>query len=1160
VRKKHLILLSLFVTSLVFLVSGSNKVFAAANINIFNELVHPGQVNTYTYDTNGSTPYNNKGYLVVGTGEFKWRSLVFTIEASTPNPNITIEHADICGNKSSGRYGGIDDPVPSGYHSEATTNFIFGSTYGPIFNHPNVTGNNLPPLEQWPYISKTVVGERNCNSNPDKSFRFVTDKGNKGLQYIGKDANGRDRYGGWVYVSFKHLDNSGKSLQNSFRIKVDGQYAKVGYSSDIVKQLRTTDADKNFLNDLGLSLEFGISLTNTDLPKFSFSNYSLGLVKTCRTTPTPRGMQITFYDIDDYSASNYPEGQGPYWQGIGADPDPSHAFYGYPTVEFEIRQQKTWYNSQGVLQKGGWSTLESHILTGKDFLGHTAGSHSEYVVKTDNPLQPGYNYQFKIKNVYTVNAIQFSVPSTADLTTGDLEFYPCSRKPIAYVDSCELLSDGRTTRIRGWAYDDQGVEDKPTVQLKLRGGGDTITDNLTSERSYYPNVVENKLDSLSYEYGNQARDGKYGWEKTYTNLDPDEDYHISGKVFDTGGDEDQDLIVNGYNVTTSPPGDKNIFFPLSDPQLPSSCLPQHSSPVAYLDSCELDPVTGDTILYGWAYDNDANAVDKPDVKISVSGKPTKTVGSGKDYYPNRINQRLNDKGFGNNARDGKYGWEVRYGDLDVDTDYTVSGIVIDVATGGSNKPVRINQWNVATDKEENNFPGKKIPDGCKRPSAAVVCAASQVTFGSDEMTMEDDISVYIRHGRNSPVNQITVISVNFELQADMELSGLIVPTLNKDIPKNTTQAFSRRAKFNVAKTYNDVKAVVTYKDPDVKTITCMQDITVYNKPYLKAFGGDVWVGGKLGGSEGNCNTNKSIYAFTSGSGATTAGASGQFGVTALLNIKGFYSSSQRRGGPDVNKPPKGTTFANFESPGNVYAASTYGGGYNPTTPDDEGGGLCTTNYYNTMDPDSTSANGAFNGDFGGKSGKQQYLNSSKLILNSNITVPRGYQTAVYVDGKDVYINGNISYGTGPRSSIKDIPFFAIIVKGGNIYIDEHVTNIDGLFVAQPVDGSTGKIFTCSKVNGSNATLYGASENYTQCDQKLTVNGALYASKIRFLRNKTTVGRAGDINPEEPGDSNGAAEVINFNPELYLAPSPLSDNLSDDKVSPYESIFTLPPVF
>jgi hypothetical protein len=149
----------------------------------------------------------------------------------------------------------------------------------------------------------------------------------------------------------------------------------------------------------------------------------------------------------------------------------------------------------------------------------------------------------------------------------------------------------------------------------------------------------------------------------------------------------------------------------------------------------------------------------------------------------------------------------------------------------------------------------------------------------------------------------------------------------------------------------------------------------------------------------------------------------------------------------------------------------------------------------------------------------------------------------YVKG-DVYITSNITYaGAGYGSfSVSTIPRYKVVATG-NIYIRNDVSQIDGVYEAG------GKIYTCA-VDPGGGSLIVTSTMDTACRaQRLTVNGALLAPEVKLLRSFGTVGL-----------NNGAAETINFSPEVWLKElRDISGTTTTNTTTEYDAITNLPPV-
>ncbi len=386
--------------------------------------------------------------------------------------------------------------------------------------------------------------------------------------------------------------------------------------------------------------------------------------------------------------------------------------------------------------------------------------------------------------------------------------------------------------------------------------------------------------------------------------------------------------------------------------------------------------------------------------------------------------------------------------------------------------------------------------------------------------------------------------------------------------------------------------------------SCTRSITTGTKPYLKAFGGEVMTGGSFAYSNGGSCTpppgRGGIYAWSAtDSSGRHIGSSAQLTVSSLLTINQFYSASQRTSATN-SLPPKGLTFANTAANASDSGNSTYGGG--------SGNALCITDYFNeTRDPSlevnhlewmNSGTRGRFQDNallYEGDSGffclpgimmpdgsthwfdvdcdlewhnYQANKNSSGTLISSlsSLTIPPGVQVAMYVDG-DITITGDITYNTSGVTSWDDHPYFVLIARG-NIYIGPDVTRLNGLYVAQPKESGNGggTIYTCAA--GPTQT-YSVSNIYNNCQNQLTINGGLVAHDVRFLRFHGSLEQA---TPNEvpnflTGQGTKAAEVINYTPEMYLAPSPLKQPNSSStetnnprSMGAYDSIRSLPPIY
>lgn len=334
---------------------------------------------------------------------------------------------------------------------------------------------------------------------------------------------------------------------------------------------------------------------------------------------------------------------------------------------------------------------------------------------------------------------------------------------------------------------------------------------------------------------------------------------------------------------------------------------------------------------------------------------------------------------------------------------------------------------------------------------------------------------------------------------------------------------------------------------------CPGVISIRGKPYVKVFGNDVAAAAKFADlSQTTCSGDYSkqigpaswgFTKFNNFFGLTLySGSSSQFGVqnfvgTSLggLNFAtndGFYSSSN---GKQLSPPDArvGLTFGNKTST-SAGLVTDYGGN-----------GVmyrCVPDYFSASIPYPWLVQHPGGGTF-----------DVNTIANN---IPNSTQTVIFVDG-DARIDNNIIYGgNGTWTDISQIPSFWLVVKG-NIYIGQRVTNLDGVYVAQPKpDGTGGIVYTCS----NQGNLWDDAVLYSQCQNKLTINGAVIARQVRFLRTSGTVDQS--TVQEVPDSASRAAETINFSQEIYLAtpPDPLVKLLGGgSKFGRYDSITSLPPI-
>lgn len=334
--------------------------------------------------------------------------------------------------------------------------------------------------------------------------------------------------------------------------------------------------------------------------------------------------------------------------------------------------------------------------------------------------------------------------------------------------------------------------------------------------------------------------------------------------------------------------------------------------------------------------------------------------------------------------------------------------------------------------------------------------------------------------------------------------------------------------------------------------------TVVDRPYVRAYGADVFAGGYFDSTPAGPLGAGFIKAYTRKNSEYGSGV--EFAAFALGDVEGFASDNQRN--PPI-RPLSGLTFA---SP-----PSFLGGKFAGTR-------IVTDYYTKTRQQDLVKkSTGTINLNSGSPfdgavDGEQQWVNPGGTPLNLSGSDNYKKRHTLYVEG-DVVIQADNKYmkaeGLG-WSSIADIPNFTLIVKG-NIYINKSVEQLDGLYVAQPLDGGAkGKIYTCTDNAGA---VPGTNSLYVECNKKLKINGALIAQDIKFLRTKGTLSERGAspdgsypketfFPPNPPNtpfnNEDKAAESINMGPEIYLS-YPIFKREGSQSNGKYDYFVSLPPI-
>jgi len=174
---------------------------------------------------------------------------------------------------------------------------------------------------------------------------------------------------------------------------------------------------------------------------------------------------------------------------------------------------------------------------------------------------------------------------------------------------------------------------------------------------------------------------------------------------------------------------------------------------------------------------------------------------------------------------------------------------------------------------------------------------------------------------------------------------------------------------------------------------------------------------------------------------------------------------------------------------------------------------------------------------------------------STVSSPKNY----IFDNGDIYINSEIKLAT-TISNPSLLPVEYIVVKGHDVYINNSVTELDAIIIAQPTYDSNGKaiggnIYTCS--NPTDKTDFGPNSTGT-CNNPLTIKGALIANKV-FLRRATISANNSASNAITSSSgceiSFKGAEQICFSPLFWLSKP---DGVVTSSTSNTDYVLQLPP--
>jgi hypothetical protein len=163
-------------------------------------------------------------------------------------------------------------------------------------------------------------------------------------------------------------------------------------------------------------------------------------------------------------------------------------------------------------------------------------------------------------------------------------------------------------------------------------------------------------------------------------------------------------------------------------------------------------------------------------------------------------------------------------------------------------------------------------------------------------------------------------------------------------------------------------------------------------------------------------------------------------------------------------------------------------------------------------------------------------------------VQAGARVTIYTDD-DVCINGDITYDPWHLDTTdftNTAPYLTIITRG-NIYVANTVTNIAGLFIAQPDNTGAGGIFTTCADDKNFASAAFVAAN---CHSQLNIKGSVIAQKVYPVRVHDSL-----------FNTTGSSEVFDYIPSMVITQPNLVPDCGGAAVpNCQDNLVSLPPVF
>jgi hypothetical protein len=1087
----------------------------------------PTPTDSSVYGNPADTATNGIFHVVGHADYLTLDTSYFTVYATTPKVVVSIAGAAYCTDVNIGKtkdvYNSGIEGTPKGSNVAVTTFKLTGSANGfgkrPTTNTCNAgaAGNQLPSTGDSVNSLNTAVTTVNMTGQSTETVDTTT---------------------GTYYVFHFEADWTASCLAgancgvNGFRIgawPLSG--GTLGASTDaVVSQAGAADVRNSNASNFGIrpysttadkTPPYGV---NPGIPDPYYTDYSMYFGSDCNVSDATN-TAITMYDDDNYAANDGSIGNTaqPYHfvvrlQEAPKQANPNAAPWSDATFTTSPGPNSTVIKDVGEVYNGSfawrWIASKSNSAT-------PASPYSGGYVNLNFTAQPGYMYRFMVARLAKDNNLQFQIPYSGFWTrtctnNNNIHIQPTINGAVNSATTAQFVQGARVSNFPGtthWGYDEMASQNATNAGVNWK------RDPYIADNTDFNDPNPDKLGCT-----HNAANGtcnRWNWQCNYQKWGP------GGTIFKR--------TSNAFN----PPIDWDSL--LGDRGNPPDC------PSAHQHTCK----NGGAVW--WNFDNSGTCLNK---WVCVSPNPA--VG--------QVDQQFTDADIsGNQCRifnclnsNDPQGFYTAPGNQPKDRcDYRClngTGPHAPLATNNDNR------W------------GTGHQQCYIAPTFQIICTFNGPGPSSTvETVTKDNWNTKVFCSSSPGGTTIRSADAAGNICADTTPSGPGGVGFfwdddpwhpNPTDPNATVRPPGKGTYAGGSGNFTDYRESWTFTVGDVQPL-CFQ---VGAQPYFSVLGGDIAAGPGFGSSCTNA-TSGGVTGSNSDA-APYKGASAQLATLALGQIRSFATSNKQTDlttwvdslSATSAQPTSGSKLAVANYP--TVGGTVYGGYYGMNN-------WCVPDYYKGVDEtpagvvkaNSTTTTAPFNGGVLDISAlattDTTYYYDGDLTINatdvgtSSITasgqkIILKVKGNVYIKGKNSSVESGISYAN--PASLPVIPQFQLIA-GGNIYVDQYISRLDGFYDAQGIpDGggnaTIGGIFaTCADGSGA---LAGPTSIAPCRKYNLTVNGGVAAGLVILNR------ASGDFN-NMFGETAHPAEKIIFSPQFWLP------SAQKNEPGPWQSVVSLPPI-